>query len=549
MNLEERSRITSELEVLSKPDSEELHALFSFDARAQEHIRKVAYLSKEEEYNLVRKEIAKRLFRSEISDQNYQAAAWRKRVQRQTAIDNELTKLGPLALLCSGGLLVAWRDNEVQRVKRQSRWRPTLIESPIFDQLDRYGKAHILRAEYEPYVRLELAINAIGQMICLSTTDLTDRELIAGFSDFKVWCINHAFKDEQSLDDVIQYIKWLAKAAQSVFLKAKVPDEPELRPVRQNGKIIPFVGKLSFVSSLIQSGRRREELTSLKARALAQIASTNRALPYPSTTQIRKSIKDTVEAFTSTKSVSQNALNVHRIGLDAIRHSIGETAGKRTHSSLVNKGTVECSRANGGRSAFLVAAARSATDLPLVEEMEVLVGRRDQFGNVLIDPTTWQLAWMLLANRQYNINPRLGDILYLQPEEISDQWDYALNKGKRVPLHLAQILNNIASKLVLSIGEYDKPHKIICGLLTFSKKLEPIRFKIGKTIPTKADVSIESGLKARLTTSQMAAVAHLAQLPSNTMRAYLSKDPFCRVGFEESEKLWEVLKQYGKENK
>jgi hypothetical protein len=549
MNPEGRSGIYSKPELSNELFEETAKNLCSFSVQTYDHIKKVAYLSREEEYNLVRKEIASRLYRSTVSSQNEAAASWRKRCQRQTAIDNELTKLGPLALLCSGGLLVAYRDHTVERVHRHSRWKPTLLESPIFDLLDRYGKAHLLTCAYEPYVRLELAIQAFGQMICLATSDLTDRELIAGFCDFKVWCINQAFKDEEALDHVILYIKWLAKAAQSVFLKSQVPDEPELRPERTNGMILPYVGKLKFVSNYIQSGRRRELLSSAEARSLAQLANTNRALPYPSTRQICQSVEDTVSIFTSDFSVEVPALKVHRLGMNSIRSSLGVSAGKKTHSSLVSKGTVELPRSKGGRSAFLVASARMTTDLDLVDGFKVLVNQRDQFGNIIIDPTTWELAFSLLSNREYKHRATLGDILYLQPEELEEQWEYSLNQGKRIPLHLAQILNNIASKLVLSLGSYSHPHKIICGLLTFGQKVESVRFKLERIIPVKADVSIEAGLKARLTTSQMAAVAHLAQLPSNTMRSYLSQDPFCRVGFEESEKLWEVLKQYGKEFK
>jgi hypothetical protein len=524
------------------------HALFSFDVQDQEHLKKIVYLNRDEEYNQVRKEIASRLYSSRAATGNLQAAAWRLRVQRQTAIDNELTKLGPLALLCSGGLLVAEVSGTVERLRRETRWRPTLLDSPMFGQLDLHGKAHILRCPYEQYVRLELAIQAIGQMICLSTSDLRDKELIKGFNKFKVWCINRAFYNEESLDNVILYIKWLAKASQSVFLKAVTPEEPESHPERENGKIIPFVGKLSFISDFIQNGRRKSQLDSTQARTLAQIANTNRALPYPSKRQIKASVKETVEAFTSTYETPKEALKTHRLGLNVIRESLGSSAGRRTHSSLVNKGTVECSRKDGGRSAYLVAAARMATDLPLVEEMYDLVNRRDQFGNILIEPSTWALHRILVTTRNYKIPPTLGDILFLRPEELTDQWEYALNQGKRVPLHLAEILNATASKLMLVLGRYSRKHTILYGMLTFGPELEPNRFILERTVPVKADVSVESGLKTRLTTSAMAAVAHLTQLPSNTMRAYLSKDPFCRVGFEESEKLWEVLKQYRKEH-
>jgi len=523
------------------------HALFSFDVQDQEHLRKVVYLSRDEEYNSVRKEIASRLYSAATSNTNLQASAWRLRVKRQTAIDNELTKLGPLALLCSGGLLVAVVNGTVTRLHRETRWKATMVDSPMFGQLDLHGKAHILRSGYEDYVRLELAIQAIGQMICLSTSDLKDKELIKGFNEFKVWCINRAFYNEESLDNVILYIKWLAKASQSVFLKAITPDEPEMKPARLNGMIVPFVGKLSFISDFIQNGRRKSQLDSNQARSLAQIANTNRALPYPSARQISQSVKDTVEAFTSTFKPSKDALKTHRLGLNVIRETLGKTAGRRTHSSLVNKGTVECSRKDGGRSAYLVAAARMSTNLVLTDEMESLVGRRDQFGNCYIDRTTWELSRVLLSRNDYKIPPTLGDILFVQPEELEEQWQYALNEGKRVPLHLALVLNATASKLVLVLGDYSQKHTILYGLLTFGPELVPIRFELKRTVLVKADVSVESGLKTRLTTSAMAAVAHLTQLPSNTMRAYLSKDPFCRVGFEESEKLWEVLKQYRKE--
>jgi hypothetical protein len=215
--------------------------------------------------------------------------------------------------------------------------------------------------------------------------------------------------------------------------------------------------------------------------------------------------------------------------------------------SLVNKGTVESSRSQGGRSAYLVAHTRLATNAMLAAKHENLINKFDQYGNTIIDPTTWHLAWLMLSKREYRRKPSLGDILFLKPEELEEQWEYSLNGDHPVPKRLAELLNVTAAKLILEIGNYDFPHSIDHGILNFT--VSTVKFNLNDAIKVKADLSIEAGMKTRLITSGLAAFVHLSQAPSNYMRSYLSSDPFCRVGFEESDKLWEVLKQYQKEYK
>jgi hypothetical protein len=139
--------------------------------------------------------------------------------------------------------------------------------------------------------------------------------------------------------------------------------------------------------------------------------------------------------------------------------------------------------------------------------------------------------------------PNLGDILYVKPNDAGDTIA-RLETCKAVPKMLGKIMSMIASKMMLSKGSYSEPCTVIHGALCFLHN--EVTFKLEKPLFVKADVSIEAGMKTRLITAAEAAVAHLGQLPANFMRKYLSQDPFTRVGFEEAEKLWVVLKDYSK---
>ena len=482
------------------------------------------------------------------------AAEWRLRVKRQQAVDSELDKLGPLALLCAGGLLVAARKGSVIKVRRSPRWKETMFDSPLYNQLDRRAKLGLLKIEFAEYTRLELGIQSFGQMICLSVSNLKDTKLIEAFNQLKLWCVTMAVSKLgknnciQQVDEVLNYLKWLAKACQSVFLKSEIPEEPANRPERINGQVCPLVGELKFASDLINSGHRRKSpLSQKQARCLSQIANTTRALPYPSPFQAEAAINRTVETFTSSMTPAKESLKSYRLGLTIQENRLGKPPGTRTHMSLVNKGTVENPRSNGGRSAFLVAHTRLATNAPLIVEHKNLVNKFDQYGNTIIDPTTWHLGQLLISNRDYKRHPTLGDILFTAPEDLEEQWEISLNGEQTVPKRLAELLNVTAAKLILEIGDYDFPYSIDYGILNFT--VPTVRFSLRDPLRVKADLSIEAGMKTRLITSGLSAFVHLSQAPSNFMRGYLSSDPFCRVGFEEAEKLWEVLKQYHREYK
>jgi DNA-binding transcriptional regulator/RsmH inhibitor MraZ len=383
-------------------------------------------------------------------------------------------------------------------------------------------------------------------MICLSVHDLSDRDLLEAFWKFKLKIIEFAFSSPTSVDETTECLKALGKACQALFLRVKPPEIPLRDIISENGRLLPFEGPLSFINDLLPiRGYDRRKLSYNEARILAQIGNSPRGLSYPSTNQVRKSIEETIEIVTTKETPKPGAINLYKKGLEAVRTSIGKRKSNRTHVSLVASGSSEASRNQGGRARVLVISARRTTDLEVPDECN-LVGMFDQFGEEIISKTTWELFKLKMKKNIYLRNPTLGDLLFVKPGELEENLNRSLNENFTVPKELAKILNLTASKLIRSNGSYDPPCVEIFNTIAFSSN--KTRYRLEVPLQVKADVSIESGLKARLITAPQAAFAHLSQLPANLLREYYSQDPFHRVGFEESDKLWEVLKAYSKQD-
>jgi hypothetical protein len=470
------------------------------------------------------------------------AAEWRLRIKRQRAIDERLHKMGPLAALSGSSLLVLLEGTQVKKLERSSNWRSTLEESTLYQTLDPVKQGQLKGARSEPYRRIEESIQLLGEMICLVVSDLRDFSLLSAFNTFKIRCASFAFASDSTNDQTVEKIKWLGKACQAVLLGSKIPEEPESKLSFWEGdRLLPFVGELAYISDAIRIGRRQHSLTHLQATQLAQIGNLPRSLPYPSKGQVIQSVKETVAIVQNKVETPEEALKLYRRGLDAMMANIRPLGHKTSHVSLVGSGTVENSRSEGGRARFLVAHARETTDLPLSEGKD-LVGKYDQFGLILIDKMTYEIALELAQKNSWDI--RLGNVLYVPPFELETVLTNCFVNDRKIPKYLGHILNLTASKLVRGIGRFEPEPMIIANTIAFTSN--KCQFKLERKLYVKADVSVESGLKTRLTTSCLAAVAHLGQLPANFMRETLSQDPFHRVGFEESDKLWEVLKYYRK---
>jgi hypothetical protein len=380
-------------------------------------------------------------------------------------------------------------------------------------------------------------------MMCLAVRDLSNVETLQAFYQLKLWAITHAFPSDRTLDRVIEYFKWLGKMAQALFLGVK-PPESQIQPVLSaNGSLLPFVGPFQFISDFYIEGRRRRTMSSAEARALAQIGNLPRALPYPSRDQVTDTIAKSVAAFQQQNKTTKQARKNYAKGLTAQYTALGRPKAQKTHVSMVNSASLEYSRTDGGRSKLLVKLTRSYTDKIVdLDELEHIIDKVDQFGDVILSRTTFEMAKVLLRTQVYLRTPTIGDILYLTVQDIPGVWSENLNQ-RAVPKQLGPILNLTASMLIREIGDYSPRPEFHCGIMVFPEGSLPIFALTGK-IRVRAGVSIEAGLKARLTTAASVAFAHLSQLPSNALRKVLAKDPFMKVGFEESEKLWEVLKAY-----
>jgi hypothetical protein len=467
------------------------------------------------------------------------AAEWRLRVKRQNAIDDRLRKLGSLALLSGSSLLVTATNGVVQSLERHSNWRTTLKESPIWTELSQIQQGQLTGAKRDNYLRLETALQSFGQLICLAVSDLEERELIVAFSRFKVECVMHAFASDRTLDEVLTHIKNLGKICQACLLGTKIePIEGNFCPI-VGTNLLPFLGKTMIVNEFYQNGRRNRSLSYKESFLLAQIGQLPRALPYPSKDQVIKSLKETFDIIQTPRTAPSWALKEYKMGLNIVKDTIPKLESKRTHVSLLASGARENPRSEGGRARYLVRTTRNYGDRPYTPDDEFLVNKLDQFGNKLIHYDTWTYLKDL---DQFKTVLPIANIMFVRLDEIPHIiHDYKI--GRTVPKHLGHLLNLSASMLIREIGDYIPAPAEYKGIMYFESTT---KFHCTDCPIVRADISSESGMKTRLITAAQAAFSHLSQLPANYMRSYLSQDPFHRVGFQESDKLWEVLKTYQK---
>jgi len=188
--------------------------------------------------------------------------------------------------------------------------------------------------------------------------------------------------------------------------------------------------------------------------------------------------------------------------------------------------------------------AELARKLALVEvtskDIGGVVGLTDCLGEEVIHLDTARAAAKAISEGAV-VN--WGDLLYTPLTEFIRR-DL---ESDLVPFGLAKILLLVSSADLLKFGYFDKPSEPNPTLMPlFRDKGIKVFLPQIEAIPVTAGLSIESAGKSRLVTSNPAAYTQIGQTLNHFMRNWLSKDPFCRVGFEEADKLWEVLKSYGK---
>jgi hypothetical protein len=322
------------------------------------------------------------------------------------------------------------------------------------------------------------------------------------------------------------------------------------------GKLLPFTGELAFISDLLLKRRDRSKgLTLSEGRALAQIGSVVRALPYPSKTQVVESVKDTIGIIQNPGPKLRNRiLKEHKRSLESyIRKFKPDDKKLTTHMSLTNSASNEATRDEGGKASYLVKLGHKACDQLLShDDLDFLSGRVDCFGNEIVKPVVAEFAKRLMDLNEedpaYEKSISLGEVLYVTSLELVQNLKDK-KKGNNVPRKLGMIILNISCLDMTKFGWYDNNPETVYDVLSFEQtfKGKLSRFHMTKeAIPVRASLSLEAGMKTLLVTSAPAAVTQLGQLLGNKAREYLSKDLFVRIGFQESDKLWEVLSQYDK---
>jgi hypothetical protein len=384
-------------------------------------------------------------------------------------------------------------------------------------------------------------------MICLSVKDLSDEKLISSFARLKLFLAESGVT-ETFQDPTIESIKWIGRVCQSLFLRAEIPEQGLIKIPEDDGILLPFDGPLKFISDLYFGKRSRNDGLSLEeSRALCQIGSLVRALPYPSKEQSQIAIKETVKIITSGGDlISRRSLGRHRKALNTFLYKFPPVKSSKTHLSLSTSASYELTREQGGRSSYLVTAAKRIAEREVtIRDLDFLSGRIDCFGMKLINPITKILGSRILNEQTLGERKLLfGDILYHDSISFTKKLK-ELKEGKVIPTHLGRIIALAATEDLLRYGTYSEPFETNICLSFKSESKDRIKFKMTeKNIPVRASISQEAGMKTRMVTSAPASITTIGQLIGHQVRKNLSRDPFMRVGFDEGEKLWEVLKAY-----
>jgi hypothetical protein len=490
-----------------------------------------------------------------VQESNKNAAEWRLRIQRRDAVTEELRNVFPdnLGVLTQGSLLQVLGEGKriVECLPRASRYREVIRESQLATEISQRALKLLLKLPKEKYSRIEDAYAAFGSGILLAVGPEAGNGLLESMNSLKLWCIEHGTRN---VDQVTTYLKWLIKVAQGVALNCKPTIGESYFPgydfKRKRILRTPFAGNLSFINDLLVGRRDRAAGLSLEEhRAIAQVANSSRALPFPSEKQVQASVLETLDLITEIpEPMSVKDKELYYGGLAYTGLHLGPFKGLKTHSSLTNSGCWERSQKEGGRAQEIVSPTRSLTDT-LVTEISIkgITDTIDCFGEPVLPPATAAMVLTFIReNKDVNRPLTLGDVLYVPPHEAFHMLQRSQERYN-VPKYLGNIIILVCSKLLTEYGEYSKKAVYDDNSIILFKRGEKVKFLMGQDwIPVKAALSEESGMKTRLVTAAPAAITQIGQLMRHTMAADLSRDPFLRVGFEEADKLWETLKAYRK---
>jgi hypothetical protein len=129
-------------------------------------------------------------------------------------------------------------------------------------------------------------------------------------------------------------------------------------------------------------------------------------------------------------------------------------------------------------------------------------------------------------------------------DEIMDGADGSLS----APLAMGRLVVGHCIADLVSVGSYSHDPDDSQFIWVWKPQArEELSFRCDSDLPVRTGLSIEAGMKTRLVTSSMSSVVVISHLLRHSVSDWLSTDQKARIGFEEPDKLWEVLKFYGKQ--
>lgn len=472
----------------------------------------------------------------------WEAQKWENRRLRRRNIYDRLKAVGKLSLLGLTSILTGLELDDIEGwvvkpLVEETNWKVVFRTSYMY----RTNAVNVNRAvaalTTSSYKRAEEAFRSFSANLCISVEDEGDLKLVQNVNELKRWCYRSMTTDA-GVDRVCSYLKWLTKSCQAIFLEGYALERESWFP-SINGKNHPYEGtKLAFVGQLLDG--MRISLSSLEreqVESLVQLANGVRALPYPSLAQSQEAIDKVVDILSKKPRVEETHVGLYKASLALVGARIGSSEPCDTHVSLTTSACLEETQADGGKGAALISALKELLDrVPEKEALAGLEDLRDHIGAVVFHRGISAFA---------GPNVKLYNLAYLKPDKAEEYLD-GMREGEP-PYDFGMCLMLTASWLLggpAGLGQFDDriPNRYDIPLFLGRTKL---RLTSGP-VPTRASVVLERGLKTRLVTSMPAAKALVEQAMGHIVRAYLSRDKFLRIGFEESDKLWEVLKEYHK---
>jgi len=480
---------------------------------------------------------------------------------KRMAILNRLQGHGPLPLLAAGGILqgnyVLSTQNSVLNVPLYGDpldpWS-VLDSSVIYSSLSAMQKRHIRKMPRRLYDRLTKAFRGFANTLCLSVKDQSDRETYLGVLDLKIWFIKIALDNE---DLAIGYLKKCADLC--LALAFGTPKELDwshgLYPNYPDRKDpLPFFrGQLNWIRERAKLFFSTEEelpqLTYNEYFILSQICVSKRALPFPSKKQVQDSVSSLYAELQQHKPIPREGIEAYKYSINKLIPFLNEKASPNTHISVSSSASFEESRAEGGRGKYISKIMQRTFSYRIDRnKMYIYADKVDMFGKRVFYPQPID---------PYNITDfNFGNLIereddYVYPVDVFYKVifnNYGADffvTGTRLGTYSGDIILASMASEMLRYGRFEPMPSIMDPFPLWKIGENPVFF-LERDIPSKASLSIESGLKARMVTCQPSWFTTLFQGLRHQIVEVLSKDQTLQIGLEENYKLWEFLKRIPK---